>query len=137
MITPPVAFAAYAAANIARTDGWTTGWIACIVGWSTFVLPFLFVLTPSLLFDGPLHLIAWNFIRILFGLFVGTAGIVGFALAPISIPARVLYGLLALPIVLPPESFTGGHYVNFLGIAAGIALLVTDYLRRRGQTKMA
>ena len=35
MITPPVAFAAYAAANIARTDGWTTGWIACVVGWST------------------------------------------------------------------------------------------------------
>ena len=32
MITPPVAFAAYAAANIARTDGWTTGWIACLVG---------------------------------------------------------------------------------------------------------
>ena len=53
MITPPVAFAAYAAANIARTDGWTTGWIACLVGWSTFILPFLFVLTPSLLMDGP------------------------------------------------------------------------------------
>ncbi len=52
MITPPVAFAAYAAANIARTDGWTTGWIACLVGWSTFILPFLFVLTPSLLMDG-------------------------------------------------------------------------------------
>ena len=52
MITPPVAFAAYAAANIARADGWTTGWIACVVGWSTFVLPFLFVLTPSLLMDG-------------------------------------------------------------------------------------
>ena len=137
MITPPVAFAAYAAANIARTDGWTTGWIACLVGWSTFVLPFLFVLTPSLLFDGPLHLVGWNFVRILFGLFVGTAGIVGFALAPISIPARILYGVIALPIVLPPESFTGGHYINFLGIAAGIALLVADYLRRRGQPKLA
>jgi TRAP transporter 4TM/12TM fusion protein len=137
MITPPVAFAAYAAANIARTDGWTTGWIACLVGWSTFVLPFLFVLTPSLLFDGPLYLVAWNFARILFGLFVGTAGIVGFALRPISIPARLLYGLIALPIVLPPESFAGGYYINFLGIAAGIALLVTDYLRRRGQPKLA
>ena len=57
MITPPVAFAAYAAANIARTDGWTTGWIACVVGWSTFILPFLFVLTPSLLMDGPIDLI--------------------------------------------------------------------------------
>jgi TRAP transporter 4TM/12TM fusion protein len=135
MITPPVAFAAYAAANIARTDGWTTGWIACLVGWSTFILPFLFVLTPSLLMDGPTHLIVWNFLRILFGLFVGTAGIVGFALAPLSLPARLLYGLLSLPIVLPPESFAGGHYVNFAGIAAGIVLLGVDYLRRETTAK--
>jgi TRAP transporter 4TM/12TM fusion protein len=130
MITPPVAFAAYAAANIARTDGWTTGWVACLVGWSTFILPFLFVLTPSLLMDGPAHLIVWNTSRILFGLFVGTAGILGYALTPLSLPARVLYGVLALLIVLPPEAFTGGHYVNFAGIAAAIGLLVVDHLRR-------
>jgi TRAP transporter 4TM/12TM fusion protein len=135
MITPPVAFAAYAAANIARTDGWTTGWIACLVGWSTFILPFLFVLTPSLLMDGPTHLIVWNFLRILFGLFVGTAGIVGFALTPLSLQARLLYGLVSLPIVLPPESFAGGHYVNFAGIAAGIVLLGVDYLRRETAAK--
>src|SRR5438874_2179878 len=134
MITPPVAFAAYAAANIARTDGWTTGWIACLVGWSTFILPFLFVLTPSLLIDGPSYLIAWNFCRILFGLFVGTAAIVGFALTRLTTPARLLYGALSLPIVLPPESFAGGYYVHFAGIAAGIALLVIDHLRRSSAT---
>lgn len=140
MITPPVAFAAYAAANIARTDGWTTGWVACVVGWSTFILPFLFVLTPSLLMDGPAYLIVWNFVRILFALFIGTAGIVGFALAPLPVPMRFIYGLVALPIALPPESFTGGHTVNFIGIAAGIALLVIDHLRRRrraSQPRMA
>jgi len=130
MITPPVAFAAYAAANIARTDGWTTGWIACLVGWSTFILPFLFVLTPSLLMDGPTYLIAWNFCRILFGLFVGTAAIVGFGLARLTKPARLLYGAVSLLIVLPPESFAGGYYVNFAGIAAGIVLLAVDHLRR-------
>jgi TRAP transporter 4TM/12TM fusion protein len=130
MITPPVAFAAYAAANIARTDGWTTGWIACLVGWSTFILPFLFVLTPSLLMDGPTYLIGWNFCRILFGLFVGTAAIVGFGLTRLGKPARLLYGALSLLIVLPPESFAGGHYVNFAGIAAAIVLLVIDHLRR-------
>ena len=134
MITPPVAFAAYAAANIARTDGWTTGWIACLVGWSTFILPFLFVLTPSLLMDGPSYLIAWNVCRILFGLFVGTAAIVGFALTRLTPPSRLLYGALSLPIVLPPESFAGGYYVNFAGIAAGIALLVIDHLRRSSAT---
>jgi TRAP-type uncharacterized transport system fused permease subunit len=137
MITPPVAFAAYAAANIAKTDGWTTGWIACLVGWSTFILPFLFVLTPSLLMDGPSYLIVWNFVRILFALFIGTAGIVGFALAPLSFPMRLLYGVAALPIALPPESFTGGHAINFIGIAAGIALLGVDHLRRRRKAATA
>ena len=46
-------------------------------------------------------------------------------------PARLLYGFVALPIALPPESFTGGYTINFIGIAAGIALLVFDHLRRR------
>jgi TRAP transporter 4TM/12TM fusion protein len=133
MITPPVAFAAYAAANIARTDGWTTGWVACLVGWSTFILPFLFVLTPSLLMDGPTHLIVWNFARILFSLFVGTAALLGFALGPLSMQSRILYGVVAAFIALPPESFAGGYYVNFVAIAAGIALLVIEHLRRGGR----
>src|SRR5262245_32805217 len=132
MITPPVAFAAYAAANIARTDGWTTGWIACLVGWSTFVLPFLFVLTPSLLMDGPVHLIAWNFARIIFGLYVGTAAILGFALTPLSIPLRALYGAAACLILLPPDPFgMAGHTINLVGIGVSVALLVVEHMRRR------
>ena len=131
MITQPVAFAAYVAANIARTDGWTTGWIACLVGWSTFILPFLFVLTPSLLMDGPTYLIVWNFARILFGLFVGTAAILGYALAPLSMMWRALYGVLGLLICLPPDPFgMTGYIINFIGIGAAIALLIVEHLRR-------
>ena len=88
MITPPVAFAAYAAANIARTDGWTTGWIACVVGWSTFILPFLFVLTPSLLMDGSAVAIVLNLVRVLFGIYLGTAAVVGYALGPLARQSR-------------------------------------------------
>jgi TRAP transporter 4TM/12TM fusion protein len=131
MITPPVAFAAYAAANIARTDGWTTGWIACLVGWSTFILPFLFVLTPSLLMDGPATAIMLNFARVLFGIFLGTAAVVGFALAPLSAAGRALYGILSLAIVLPPEAFNGAIWINAAGILASLALLVVDYTRQR------
>ena len=54
--------------------------------------------------DGPTYLIVWNFVRILFALFVGTAAIVGYALTPLSIVMRLLYGFVALPIALPPES---------------------------------
>jgi TRAP transporter 4TM/12TM fusion protein len=132
MITPPVAFAAYAAANIARTDGWTTGWVACLVGWSTFVLPFLFVLTPSLLMDGPTHLIVWNFVRIIFGLYVGTAAILGFALAPLQISWRIFYGVAACLILLPPDPFgMTGYTINFVGSAMAVALLIVEHLRRR------
>jgi TRAP transporter 4TM/12TM fusion protein len=132
MITPPVAFAAYAAANIARTDGWTTGWIACLVGWSTFILPFLFVLTPSLLMDGSAIDIVLNFSRILFGLFLGTAAVVGFALAPLTWRGRAVYGALALLVVLPPEAFPGAVWVNLVGIGLSIATVTFDYMRLRG-----
>jgi len=130
MITPPVAFAAYAAANIARTDGWTTGWVACLVGWSTFVLPFLFVLTPSLLMDGPAVEIVWNVARVLFGLYVGTAAILGFSLAPLGRLTRWLYGLLSLAIVLPPAAFAMAPYVNYVAIALAMAGIAVEYARR-------
>ncbi len=131
MITPPVAFAAYAAANIARTDGWTTGWVACLVGWSTFILPFLFVLTPSLLMDGSVIEIVLNLSRVLFGLFLGTAAVVGFALAPLTWRGRAIYGLLSLAVVLPPAVFADGVWVNAVGVALSIIALALDYLRQR------
>jgi TRAP-type uncharacterized transport system fused permease subunit len=131
MITPPVAFAAYAAANIARTDGWTTGWVACLVGWSTFLLPFLFVLTPSLLMDGPALAIVLNLARVLFGIFLGTAAVVGFALAPLGRGARVGYGALALAVVLPPEAFAGAVWINAAGVVLAVALLGYSHVQRR------
>ena len=135
MITPPVAFAAYAAANIARTDGWTTGWVACLVGWSTFILPFLFVLTPSLLMDGSAVEIIWNLWRVLFGLYIGTAAILGFSLSPLHKWMRWLYGLLAAAIVLPPAAFGAAPYLNYVGIAAGIAGLMFEYARSGTATR--
>src|SRR5258707_14724507 len=121
MITPPVAFAAYAAANIAKTDGWTTGWIACLVGWSTFVLPFLFVLTPSLLMDGPGYLIVWNFARILFALFVGTAGIVCFAHPPLVLPNLLRYSLRSLTLALPTQALFCGRTQHLHGTRSPVA----------------
>jgi TRAP transporter 4TM/12TM fusion protein len=131
MITPPVAFAAYAAANIARTDGWTTGWIACLVGWSTFMLPFLFVLTPSLLMDGSPVAIVLNLARVLFGIYLGTAAVVGYALGPLPRPMRALYGLVSLAVVLPPEAFTGAIWINAAGIAVAAVALGYGHLQRR------
>lgn len=135
MITPPVAFAAYAAANIARTDGWTTGWMACVVGWSTFLLPFLFVLTPSLLMDGSWTEIVLNFSRVTFGIWLGTMAAVGFAFVPLKWMGRTIYAVISLAVVLPPETFSGAIWINATGITAAAVMLTIDWLRERALRK--
>jgi TRAP transporter 4TM/12TM fusion protein len=137
MITPPVAFAAYAAANIARTDGWTTGWMACVVGWSTFILPFLFVLTPSLLMDGSWTEIVLNFSRVTFGIWLGTIAAVGFSFARLNPVGRAIYAAISLAVVLPPETFPGAIWINVAGVTAAIVFLAIDWMRgKKGTAKM-
>jgi TRAP transporter 4TM/12TM fusion protein len=135
MITPPVAIAAYAAANIARISGWTTGWTAVVVGWSTFFIPFLFVLEPSLLMDGPVWLILWDLARNLLGILVGTAAIVGYFLFPMSLLSRSLYGGAALAILLPPEAFRGAALLDWIGLGAAGILIAVDYARNRTRSQ--
>jgi len=130
MITPPVAIAAYAAANIARVPGWNTGWTAVMVGWSTFFIPFLFVLEPSLLMQGPLWLAAWNLARNLLGIFVGTAAVVGYAFRPLGTMQRALFGAAALAILIPPNAFPGAGALDWIGIGGAVALTVYDFLQR-------
>jgi TRAP transporter 4TM/12TM fusion protein len=132
MITPPVAIAAYAAANIARVPGWTTGWNAVIVGWSTFFIPFLFVLEPSLLMQGSAGLIAWQVVRNLLGIFVGTAGIVGFAFTPLALPMRMAFGAAALAILIPPHAFAGAGLLDWLGLGCAALALIANFIQSRG-----
>jgi TRAP-type uncharacterized transport system fused permease subunit len=133
MITPPVAIAAYAAANIARVSGWQTGWTAVAVGWSTFFIPFLFVLEPALLMDGPWDWIVWQFARNLLGIFVGTSAIVGYAFSPLSTSLRIAFAVAALAVLIPPNAFAGAGILDWLGLAACLGMLGYSFLLRASQ----
>jgi TRAP-type uncharacterized transport system fused permease subunit len=135
MITPPVAIAAYAAANIAQVSGWTTGWNAVVVGWSTFFIPFLFVIEPSLLMEGPVWLILWNLLRNVLGILVGTAAIVGYFLFPMSPLSRILYGGAALAILLPPDAFRGAELLDWIGIGSASVVIAVDYVRSQNRPR--
>jgi TRAP transporter 4TM/12TM fusion protein len=137
MITPPVAIAAYAAANIARVPGWQTGWTAVAVGWSTFFIPFLFVFEPSLLMSGPLWLSAWNLARNLFAIFIGTAAVVGFAFTPLGRVQRTLFGAASLAILIPPNAFPGAQTLDWIGLAGGIVLVALNVALGRRNARNA
>ncbi|MBX6329297.1 MAG: TRAP transporter fused permease subunit [Pseudolabrys sp.] len=137
MITPPVAIAAYAAANIARVSGWSTGWTAVVVGWSTFFIPFLFVTEPTLLMSGTWDAIVWDVARNMLGIFIGTAAVVGYGFGPLPLPMRLLFGAAALAILIPPHAFTGAEALAWLGLAGAIALLSANYLQTRNDKRSA
>ncbi|HLA19895.1 MAG TPA: TRAP transporter fused permease subunit [Pseudolabrys sp.] len=137
MITPPVAIAAYAAANIARVSGWTTGWTAVVVGWSTFFIPFLFVTEPSMLMNDTASSIVWNFSRNIFGIFVGTAGIVGFAFGPLGVPMRIAFGVSAVAILIPPHVFAGADMLDWAGLGAATVVLAVNWMQSRAAKQAA
>jgi TRAP-type uncharacterized transport system fused permease subunit len=53
-ITPPVALASFAAASMAGADMWKTSMIAVKLGLATFIVPFMFWMSPALLAQGEL-----------------------------------------------------------------------------------
>ena len=60
-ITPPVALAVFAAAGLAKSDLWVSGWAAVKIGAAGFIVPFMFVYEPALLMIGDWPNIIWRF----------------------------------------------------------------------------
>jgi TRAP transporter 4TM/12TM fusion protein len=131
MITPPVAIASYAAASIARESGWTTSCVSVMIGWSTFFIPFVFVMEPALLMDGSPANILWQFTRCIIGIFVGTAGIVGYAFTPLSVPIRCVLVATAVAILVPPNAFPGADAIDWVGLAVAASFIGFNFIRSR------
>jgi TRAP transporter 4TM/12TM fusion protein len=89
-ITPPVALAAFAAAGIAESNPMQTGFHSLRLGIAKYILPFVFVYNPAMLFEGSL-------IHSIFGITGGFGGIYALTIAtegwmfqPVGILTRII-----------------------------------------------
>jgi TRAP transporter 4TM/12TM fusion protein len=116
-ITPPVALAAYAASGIAKTDPWITGWVACRMGLVSYLVPFAFVLDPSLLLGGKSSIPDTLFavITAAVGVVFLCFGVEGYFRRPLPWWTRVLWGLGGFGLMLPG--------LKIKGIGAGLLIL--------------
>jgi TRAP-type uncharacterized transport system fused permease subunit len=126
MVTPPVALSAFAAANIAGADVDKTGWTATRIGWAAYIVPFLFVLSPSLLMQGHPLVIAWAVLTAAIGIWLGTLGVVGFFYAPIPALRRALFIAAGVLTLIPADMFPGAIYTDVVGLALGGALIARE-----------
>jgi TRAP-type uncharacterized transport system fused permease subunit len=137
MITPPVAIGAYAAAHLAGADPIKTGFEAVRFGWLVFIVPFLFVFSSTLLMRGEPIMIAVDVVAALVGVGFGAAGVMGYSVRHLALAERVVYLAAGLFLLLPMAAFGIGRWINLVGLALAIAIVVREKLLRRGMTANA
>jgi TRAP transporter 4TM/12TM fusion protein len=137
MVTPPVALAAFAAATIARSDQWQTGWTAMRIGWCAYFLPFMFAYTPALIMNDSVPAILVHLVLALLGVFMGTAGVVGHCIGRLNWPSRVGYCLIGLALLVQPTMFDGATWVIGLGCLLALLALARETWLVKAEAKAA
>jgi len=120
-ITPPVALAVYAAASIAKTHLWESGWAAVRVGAAGFIVPFMFVFETSLLMIGDWFTILTSFVSATIGVICLASGLHGYLLRENRIWERVLLVAAALLLIKP----------GYISDAIGLALLACVVINQK------
>jgi TRAP transporter 4TM/12TM fusion protein len=120
-ITPPVAMAVYAAAGIGGAALWPTGLWAMRIAATGFVVPFMFVYGPSLLFIGSPFDILTSAVSASFGVIALAAAMMGWFVKELKFWERIVLIVAALLLIKP------GLYTD----AVGYVLLLFIYLRQK------
>jgi TRAP transporter 4TM/12TM fusion protein len=120
-ITPPVAMAVYAAAGIGKANLWPTGIWAMRVAAAGFIVPFMFVYFPSLLFIGSAFDIITSAISASFGVMALAAGMMGWFVKEVKTWERILLLAAAILLIKP------GLYTD----AAGYIILIVIFLEQK------
>ncbi|MGB0629158.1 MAG: TRAP transporter permease [Alphaproteobacteria bacterium] len=134
MITPPVAIAAFAAASLSGAKPMETGMTAVRLGWIAYVIPFVFVLSPSLLWQGDASHILMAAVTAFMGVWIASCGVIGYMFGPLSVFARLIFFVAGILLLLPADALPHGLAINGVGLVLGILMLSKDYFtNRRGK----
>jgi TRAP transporter 4TM/12TM fusion protein len=123
-VTPPECLAVYAAASISRCSVWGAGWQAVKFAAAGFIVPFYFVYSPALLFQGPWAEIAQAAITGMIGVVALAAALEGYLLRTATWGERGLFMAAAFLLIDP------GFYTDLAGLVALAAGLASQKLRR-------
>jgi TRAP-type uncharacterized transport system fused permease subunit len=121
-ITPPVAIASYAAAAVAGTDPWRTSLVAFKLGLSVFIIPYMFVYGPALLGLGTPFEVGYATLTASIGVFILSAAIVGWFIAPLGWMLR-FFAFVASLFLIQADWRTDLIGVALFGAVAMIAVM--------------
>ena len=119
-LTPPVAIAAYVACGISHGHPMRTGYIAMRLGVVKYIIPFLFVYNPALLWIGPGGIIALTIISGILGTILLSIGLEGYFIKRLTLIERILLVVGGFFLLLPVQHLWGliitGIVLSFIAI---------------------
>jgi TRAP transporter 4TM/12TM fusion protein len=130
-VTPPVAIAAFFAANVAGADPMRTSWVAMRFSWTAYIVPFLFVFSPSLLLQGDSWLVTVTSVgTAVIGVWFVSSGMIGYGLGRTGTWTRAASVVAGGLLLLPVEIVYWAVYANLMGGVLA-ATVITVGLRNR------
>lgn len=126
LITPPVAIAAFTASALAGSKPMSTALVACTIGIAAYIVPFMFVYNPVLLWQGSGSHLVQATVTAIVGVTCLAAAVEGWVLRRAGPLARILFGVAAISLIQP------GTFTDLIGLAcAALAMLIQLFGRRR------
>lgn len=126
-ITPPVALSTFAAAGIAGSGLWETGWEAIKLAATGFVIPFIFCISPELLLIGNSFDIAIGIITALIGSVVFAVAINGWFFKMLNKLYRLILGVAALML------FVANPLLSVIGLVISLVTLGFIFITEKKQ----
>ena len=134
-ITPPVCSTAFAAAAIAGANPWKTGNTAFKLSNAKIMVPFVFCYSPAMLIVLPEYFTWAAFLQTTLTCGAGTmilgAALIGYGLAPMPMPFRIMLGIAGVLLVSP------GSLSDIVALVLAVPPLVQQVMARRSGTELA
>lgn len=124
MVTPPVALTAYAAAGIADSDPMKTGFMAWKLALAGYIVAYMFVYSPSLIFIGSPSAIVLTVVTGIVSIICLSAAIIGFFLKSLHYVERLMLFGAALALM------KAGYFTDVLGIILLVPVIVIQIRKR-------
>jgi TRAP transporter 4TM/12TM fusion protein len=133
MISPPVAMAAFAASKLAGSKPMETAVSAVRLGWTAFIIPFMFVLSPTLIMRGSVGQVVLSVVTAGLGVWVASAGFVGYFTRPLPFIPRIGFVAAGLALLVPAQAFHGAMIVEVCGAVVGAICVGHELITARSR----
>ncbi|MDI3548580.1 MAG: hypothetical protein PWR10_2232 [Halanaerobiales bacterium] len=120
-ITPPVAISAYAASGLAGSNAMRTGFQAFKLGLAGFIVPYMFVFSPTLILIGTPLKIILSIITAIIGVFALAASMENWIFSKLNLWQRVLLLIASLTLI------KSGWKTDLIGIVVVLIIFILQF----------